>query len=323
MDRIKIGIMGFGAFSERRLIPAFEKSKHAEIFAISKRNPGKARARADHFGIPHAYAYSDKQGFLNTPGLDAVFIASSNNVHLADTQDCLKAGKHVLLEKPMGMNAAECEQMVEAAEKAGKELMIAHCLRYNKTVNHVKEIVDSGELGELISGKCDFFSDGRASARSWKYDKGVAGGGAAFDLGVHMVDTMRYITGLQVLNTFCLAIPRNRGENDVDEVASFMLEMDKEFTAICVSSFRGTRKLLLEFFGEKGYVRAYDWNENGQKIRVESDIGREFKQYEVQNGDMYSLEIDDFCRCIRGEIENPIPGSEGLINQRIIDLVNR
>ena len=113
MDKIKIGIMGFGAFSERRLVPAFEKSELAELVAISKRDVNVARARADHFGIPNASAYADKKGFFDTPGLDAVFSASSNNVHLVDTIDCLKAGKHVLLEKPMGMNAAECEEMID------------------------------------------------------------------------------------------------------------------------------------------------------------------------------------------------------------------
>jgi predicted dehydrogenase len=222
----------------------------------------------------------------------------------------------------MAMNAAECEKMIAAAKKHGKELMVAQCLRYNKTVEHVKQLVASGKLGKPVTGKCDFHSDGSKSTRVWKYDWGVAGGGAAFDLGVHVVDTMRYITGLAIKQARCSVLPRERRPNGVDDVATFLLDFDGDFIATCESSFRTKRNLLLEIFGEKGYVRAFDWNENFRKVRVETEIEEKFSRYEVENADMYAGEIDDFCRCIKGEIANPVPGTEGLINQKVIDLVN-
>ena len=322
MKKIKYGIMGFGSFAERRLIPGFQKSKIAEVIAITKRDAAKAKARARHFNIAHSYAHADKNAFLETPDMDAVFVASSNNMHLEDTIACLTGGKHVLLEKPMGMNAKECEIMIDAAKDNELELMIAHCLRFNSTVAHFKTIVEENRLGKLISGKCDFFSDGTKSSRTWKYDKHIAGGGAAFDLGVHIIDTIRFITGKAIENVNCISVPKNRASNKVDEVATFLLDFEGEFSASCVSSFRGTRNLLLELFGEKGYIRAYDWNENFESIRVESEIDGNFQRYEIENEDMYTKEIDTFARCIMGETRNPVPGKEGLINQKIIDLVN-
>ncbi len=322
MDKIKFGILGFGSFAERRLVPGFGHSRLAEILALAKRDAAKAQERADQFKIPYAYSYEDKAGFLKTPDMEAVYVASANNVHMADTIDCLKAGKHVIVEKPMAMNAVECERMIAAARKYGKELMVAQCLRYNKTVEHVKQLVASGQLGKPVTGKCDFHSDGSKSTRVWKYDRGVAGGGAAFDLGEHVVDTMRYIIGLPIKQARCSVLPRARAPNGVDDVATFLLDFDAEFIATCESSFRTKRNLLLEIFGEKGYVRAFDWNENFRKVRVETEIEEKFARYEVENADMYAAEIDDFCRCIKGEIANPVPGTEGLINQKVIDLVN-
>nr|MDO8087850.1 Gfo/Idh/MocA family oxidoreductase [Candidatus Sigynarchaeum springense] len=322
MDKIKFGILGFGSFAERRLVPGFGHASIAEIVAVAKRDAGKARERADHFKIPYAYSYAEMADFLQTPGMEAVYVASANNVHAADTIACLKAGKHVIVEKPMAMNAAECERMIAAAKEHGKELMVGHCMRYNNTVNHVKQLVASGRLGRPVTGKCDFHSDGSKSTRAWKYDFSVAGGGAAYDLGVHMVDTMRYIIGLPIKQARCSVLPRERKPNGVDDVVTFLLDFDGEFIATSESSFRTKRNLLLEIFGEKGYVRAFDWNENFRKVRVETEIEEKFSRYEVENGDMYAGEIDDFCRCIAGEIPNPIPGSEGLINQRVIDLVN-
>ncbi|HME51015.1 MAG TPA: Gfo/Idh/MocA family oxidoreductase [Candidatus Lokiarchaeia archaeon] len=322
MDRIKIGIMGFGSFAERRLIPGFQNCQHAELVALVKRDADAALEKAREFGIPDAYSYSDSETFFSTPGMDAVFVASSNNAHADDAINCLKAGKHVIVEKPMGMNAAECEQMIAASIQYGKELMVAQCLRYNKTVQHFKQLVEEGQLGKLVSGKCDFHSEGKKSTRAWKYDKNVAGGGAAFDLGVHVIDTMRFITGLPVSRAWCATLPQARESDEVDGFASFLLEFDGDFIATCESSFMTKRNLFLELFGENGYARAFDWNENQAKVRVESEIDGAFQRYEIQNADMYAAEIDDFCRCIKGEIENPIPGEEGLINQRLIDLVN-
>ena len=322
MTRVNFGILGFGSFAERRLVPGFERSSLAAIVAVTKRDAAAARERADQFGIKHAYSYSDKEAFFKTPGMEAVFVASSNNAHHRDTIDALDAGKHVIVEKPMAMNAGECEGMIDAARRSGKELMIAQCLRFNATVRHVRDLVASGKLGKPVSGKCDFHSDGSKSTRTWKYDAAVAGGGAAFDLGVHVVDTIRFVTGLEVLEARCSVLPRARGSGVVDDVATFLLDFDGDFIATCESSFRTTRNLLLEVFGDRGYVRAYDWNENFRKVRVETEIDGTFSRYEVENGDMYADQVDAFCKCISGDGPNPVPGHEGLVNQRIIDLVN-
>lgn len=322
MKKFKFGILGFGLFGEYRLIPGFEKSESAEIIAITKMDEKEAREKADKYGIPYAFSYENVSDFLAISEMDAVFIASPNHVHLKDSIDCFNAGKHVLLEKPMAMNAAECEKIIESAEKNNCKLMIAHCLRYNKTVNYIKNMISDGTLGDIVSGTCDFLSEGFKSQRTWKFDKKMAGGGASFDLGVHVVDTLRYLLDSGVKKAFCVKKPDPVDDKEVDLMATYLLNFENGVAGRCTSSFLGKRNLYLEIFGTNGYVRAYDWNTNLGTIRVEQEIEGDFNSLTIQNDDMYTNEIEDFCAALRGEKSVGVTGMDGLINQKIIDMVN-
>jgi len=332
LTKIRFGILGFGLFGEYRLIPAFEKSKFAELIAITKREEKKAKTKAEQYGIPKYFSYSDKDKFLNTEDMDAVFIATPNNLHKQDAIDCFKAGKDVLLEKPMAMNTKECKEIIRASEKYDRKLMIAHMLRYNSTINFIKKNIEEGKLGKIITITADFLSEGFKSKRTWKFNKKVAGGGAAFDLGVHMVDTIRFLTRYNSPNAsadennlqkaMCVHYPSKLKKDEVDLVACFLLEFKNGIIGKATSSFLGKRNLYLEVFGENGFIRAYDWNENFKKIRVEMSIDSKEKIIYIENKDMYTEEIDDFCLYLQGKKECPISGQEGLINQQIIDLVN-
>lgn len=320
--KINFGILGFGLFGEYRLIPGFEKADSAEIISLTKMDGAAARAKAKKYGIPHGFSYNNLSEFLALEEMDAVFIASPNHVHIHDAISCFEAGKHVLLEKPMAMNAEECERIIKSAEKNDCKLMIAHCLRYNKTVNYFKTMIDGGKVGEIVSGTCDFLSEGHKSRRTWKFNKEMAGGGAAFDLGVHVVDTLRYLLDSEVKDAHCVKFPDPIDDTQVDLVATFLLNFANGAVGRCLSSFMGKRNLFLEIFGRKGYIRAYDWNHNFDDIRIEQEIEGDFKRFTIRNDDMYTNEIEDFCAALRGEQEVGVTGTDGLINQKIIDMVN-
>lgn len=319
--KIKFLILGFGIFGEYRLIPGFRNSKNAEIYAITKTDLKAAQEKAEKHKIPKYFAYSDQDQYLHDDNIDAVYIATPNNMHMKDTIDCLKAGKSVIVEKPMAMNTEECHQMVDFAQKNKGKLMIAHCMRYNKTINYVKEQIDKGILGNILSITADFFSDASKSARKWKFNQDIAGGGAAFDLGVHLIDTIRYLAGSNIVKAENITIQKDTTQDRMDLLASFLLKFQNDIIGRATASYLGKRKLFLEVFGENGYIRAYNWNENNQIVRIESDINDKFETYNVQNQDMYADMIDDFCRAIVGEKQIAIPGQEGLINQQIIDLI--
>jgi predicted dehydrogenase len=293
--------------------------------AITKRRLEDAQKMAMQHQIPQVYTTQDKANLFSNPDVDAVYIATPNNCHKADTIAALEAGKHVIVEKPMALNTKECEEMIETTIHTGRKLMIAHNLRFNTTVQYIRNLIQKGGIGTLVSGTADFTSDGKKSLREWKYDKKIAGGGASFDLGVHLIDTLRYLIHPEVKQAISIkkeAILGPDPDNRVDSVSCFVLEFANDVIGRALSTFEGTRNTYLEITGTRGYVRAYEWNTVGADIRVESFLDGKLETRTIHNADNYALEIQAFADCILNDTPVPIPGSEGLINQRIIDLVN-
>src|ERR1039457_39937 len=129
---IRFGIAGFGLHAVRRLMPGFALARNCKVVALSRRDSGKAREAAAEYGIPHVFATT--QELCRCPEVDAVLVTTPNACHLQDVLTAVAAGKPVLCEKPMGMNADECRQMVEAAGGGGGFPPAAH--RFFFSANH-------------------------------------------------------------------------------------------------------------------------------------------------------------------------------------------
>src|SRR6056297_699124 len=129
--QVNFGIIGFGIFGEKRLIPGFQGSDLGNLIAISKTSKDAALQKAKEYGISEENAYDSVPELLKNDEIEAVFIATPNNLHKKHTIMAAEAGKNIILEKPMAMNAKECEEMLSACEHQGVKFMIAHCMRYN------------------------------------------------------------------------------------------------------------------------------------------------------------------------------------------------
>lgn len=318
VEKIRFGIVGFGIFGKKRLIPGFKGSELGMIEAITKTKREDAENEANQFGIPKAFAYSEREKMLKDPNIDAIYVAGPNYLHKKDAIDALEAGKHVILEKPMAMNVEECEQIIEAVKRTGKKFMLANCLRFNDTVNYFKNYVQSGKLGRLLYGTADYCFNVSQSPRKWVYNKEIAGGGPSFDLGAHTVDTLRYISGLSVKETIAWAYPTHRKENEVEHTAIFNLKFEHEFYGRSIVSFIPEYTTFLEFVGTQGTIRATKWTLIETEVTVIISEGDKIRSTVVKNENQYSKQIDAFCRCIIEDTDSPIPAEEGLINQRII-----
>jgi predicted dehydrogenase len=320
--KIKFAIIGCGLFGKRTLIPAFRHTKYAELLGITKRDLEEAILLARKKDIPLAYAYEDLDKMLINPEIEAVYIASPNKMHHKDAIESLMAGKHVLIEKPMSMNAKECEEIIKVANENDRKLMVAHCFRFSSTIQHIKKLIDDGRLGNLIMGSCDFMSQGRLSSRSWKYNKEMAGGGAAFDLGVHMIDILRFLNPEPISSISLVKWPDPLPENYVDEFATFTMTFKNGFVGRATGSYYGPRHTSLTIYGTEGMVRCFDWHLLHRKIEMYREIGDKAQMYFIENDDHYTMQIDAFAKSILNNTPVPISGEEGLINQRIIDQVN-
>ena len=195
---LKIGIIGCGKITEVRHAPEYSENPNCEITALFDFIPERAQKIAAQYG---GTVYDSIEALLASD-VDAVSVCVANNAHASVSIQALQAGKHVLCEKPMATTAEDCRAMVEAAEKAGKYLMIGLNQRFAKAHAKAKELLEAGEIGRLITFETNFCHPGpegwTGQRNSWFFDKKTAAFGAMADLGVHKTDMVHYITGLKV-----------------------------------------------------------------------------------------------------------------------------
>jgi predicted dehydrogenase len=318
---IRFGIAGFGLHGVKRLMPGFGKASRCRVTAISRRDAAKAKASAAQYGILHAFTSVDE--LARCPDVDAVFVASPNSLHLPDTLGCLKAGKPVLLEKPMGMNAEECRQMIAAARAANLKLGVAQVFRFEDSTRRVREHVASGILGPLLYARAEFSYPGRGHVRSWINDASVAGGGPIADIAVHCIDALRFILSDEVIavSAFTHADEESR---DVEATGALNLQFRSGLLATVIVSMRAAYRSPVSIVGEAATLSATDAFDVEQPITIElkktdGSVTRE----QLSNDMAYARQVDAFADWLTGGRLFPAPGEEGLRNQLVLDAAYR
>jgi predicted dehydrogenase len=198
---LKIGIIGCGKITEVRHAPEYYENPNCKLVAFYDVVYGRAEAFANQY---KGTAYTSIEELLASD-VDAVSVCVANIYHAVITIQALKAGKHVLCEKPMATTLEDCEAMLQAQKEAGKFLMIGQNQRLTKSHVKAKEILNSGEIGKLISFQMNFSHQGPEGwsglKESWFFDKRISSFGAMADLGVHKTDLIYYLTGQKIIKT--------------------------------------------------------------------------------------------------------------------------
>jgi predicted dehydrogenase len=320
--KVRYGIIGFGAFAERTIGPAIRESSNSELVAIQKRSLPAAREKARTFNIPHAF--DSVEALVKHPDVDAVFIVSANSQHAPETLAAARAGKHVLVEKPMAMNVAEAESMMRACEENNVKFMVAHMMRFSPLVIRMKELIQSGLIGKLTFIKSEFIYDGRLSHRPWLVNRNIAGGGPVFDIGVHCLDTTRFLLDDDVISVKSELDPTPSAVI-TESTAQLALKFSKGTTAGIFCSYAAPiRRTYIEVIGEKGVLSAENFSWSGNTLSLKVILGENDKIIELRDEtiivpNLYEKEITLFSECILNNTASPIPGEEGLKNQRVLD----
>ena len=166
---VRFGIVGFGLHAVRRLMPGFALATNCQVTALSRRNQSAAQAAARRYDIGQVFAST--ADLCRSQEVDAVLVTTPNSAHLDDVLASVAAGKPVLCEKPMGMSAAECRRMVEAARQSNVLLGVAHVFRFEESVGRLRERVATGEIGTPAFARSEFsFMAGPDHGRTWIYD---------------------------------------------------------------------------------------------------------------------------------------------------------
>lgn len=191
-------MIGAGDVTEVKSGPGFQKARNSALVAVMRRNGVLARDYAKRHGVPRWY--DDANALIHDPEVDVVYIATPPNAHLEYTLICANAGKPVYVEKPMAMNFAECQTMIEACEAAKVGLWPAYYRRTLPRFIRIKEIIDSGLMGEIRSVSTVLFQPTHADEYlegklPWRVIPEIAGGGLFVDLGSHTLNFLDYVLG--------------------------------------------------------------------------------------------------------------------------------
>jgi predicted dehydrogenase len=318
---IRFGIAGFGLHAVRRLMPGFALARNCKVVALSRRDSGKGREAAAQYGIPHVFGSTAE--LSRCPDVDAVLVTTPNVCHLQDVSDAVAAGKPVLCEKPMGMDADECRRMIEGARKAGVLLGVAQCFRFEESTARFRERVAAGDVGRPIFARAEFSYPGSGHARTWLYNRSIAGGGPIADVGVHCIDALRYILQDEPRRVTAAGGPDEQS-GDVEAAAILTLEFRRGTLATVLVSVRAHYRTPLEIVGDAGALRADEALNVERPVKLELwRNGQRVAEETVSNLLTYAKQVDSFAAAIEGREAFPAPGQEGWRNQIILDAAYR
>ena len=312
---IRWGVLGCARIATRRVIPAIVAAAGAELAAVASRSSARASETASQFGI--ATSYDSYEALLADPGLDVVYIPLPNSLHKPWTIAALQAGKHVLCEKPMAMNAAEAREMAAAAAETGLFLVEAFMYRYGPLMDKAIEIVRDGRLGELRSLYSSFtfrIADDPQNVRL----QPETGGGALYDVGCYALDVQRLLAGREPRSVWAQA--RVSEVYGVDMSIAGVLDYGQGLRGTFEAGFDAPGWTSLRAVGTEGTLEApQGFNPRNEAGLLILRRGSLVERLVIPPADLYQLEIEDLCAAIRGARPPRFADRPLEANMRVID----
>lgn len=317
---IKVGIIGCGKIAQVRHIPEYLANPNAEICGFYDINLARAEELARKYG---AKAYPTYEALLADPGIDAVSVCAANHVHAEISIAALKAGKHVLCEKPMAISLEECEAMVAAARESGKYLMIGQNQRLAKAHVKARELIAQGAIGKVLTFRTIFGHGGPETwsidpgKNVWFFDKTKAAMGAMADLGIHKTDMIQYVLGSKIVKTQAVLTTLDKrdatgGLIGVDDNAICIYQMENGVIGTMTASwtYYAAEDNTTMIYGTKGELRLYDDPKYSvQQINADGTrIDYQIDQIQTNDNQTASGVIDLFVKSL---VDNTPPEISG------------
>ncbi len=316
-DPIRWGVLGASKFALGAMARAIHAAKGAELAALATSSEEKAAPfRAFN---PRIRVHLDYQALLDDPELDAIYIPLPNAMHVEWTLKALDAGKHVLCEKPLAMKAEEFDAVIAKRDATGLLAAEAYMIVHHPQWIRAKELVSSGAIGELRHVEAAFSFNNAAQTDNIR-NKPETGGGGLPDIGVYAFGSVRFVTGEEPQEIRHANI---RWENDVDVYAQVAARFDS-FEYNGMVSMRLFPRQEVTFHGDKGVLKLLcPFNANtfgAAELTLETE-GMRVTHERWPGVDQYVLQVENFTRAIRGEIDYPCPLEFSRGTQAMIDMV--
>lgn len=314
---LRVGLVGCGGQTRLNLAPAFSRMDSARLVSCADVDEARARQVADAFGIDAVHDSAEE--VTKCVDVDAVVVAVPHRYLKDVALSAVGAGKHVFIEKPMGLNAAEGAEVVDAAESRGVVAMVGYCMRYSLSRMFIKSLLDRGTVGDI-----SFVAAGKGGGPlgGWLGGPYAEGGGQLLFLGSHLTDQVLWMTGDDAESASGI-VRWNAGDTDETSVYTVRLKGGAVAT-FSVSQASGVGYDFVDVYGTRGRVRG-DWK--GDVVTVESRVIPEYAHPTVLRipGDsleeMCFRELAAFVEAANSGARAPIPVSDGLNVLRILDAV--
>ncbi|MDN3582724.1 Gfo/Idh/MocA family protein [Mucilaginibacter flavus] len=318
--KLGIALVGLGYYSSGQLAPALQHTNNCYLAGIVTGTPSKAVDWAKKYNIPekNIYNYQNFDEIAKNPDIDIVYVVLPVFMHKEYTIRAAKAGKHVICEKPMALNAKDCEEMIAACKKANRLLSIGYRLHFEP---HTMELMRLGQ--KQVFGKVTTIDTGNGftyngDPNAWRLKKAMAGGGGLMDMGIYSIQGSRYTLGQEPI-----AVKASQEKTRPD----FFKEVDE--TVYWELKFPGGQKVN----GKSSYN--HDWG----YLKVQAEKGSFQLEPAYGYGGIDGLingkpmtypqiiqqaaQMDDFAACVARNVQSRVPGEEGLKDMRVVDAIYR
>ncbi len=331
--KIKWGVIGCGGIADRRTIPGMMLAENAELVAVMDANKEAAERVKEKYNAK--YAFDNVEDLLAIDEIQAVYIASPVFCHKEQAFAAAKAKKHILLEKPMALTCEESQEIADVCKKEGVKLAVGLMMRFHSYHQEMKKIIEEGKIGDIVSMRGQLTCWYPDIPGNWRQNKALSGGGALMDMGIHCIDLLQYISGLQAKEVTGFAGTQTFQYN-ADDSSAIVMKMDNGAFAFVDANFNipdAAARCRLEFYGTKGSILAegtVSQVEGGNVDVLISDdsLGYDASQdrnepvpmkLDVTFGNMYTKEVESFSNAILNDTAPAIPAEEAIALQKIVE----
>jgi len=314
------GVLSTAKIGREHVIPAICNAENGVLAAIASRDEGKARALADRFGAPHAFG--SYEALLASDTVDGVYIPLPTSQHVEWAAKAAEAGKHVLVEKPLALNAAEIEPLIEIEKRTGVLISEAFMVTYHPQWLKIRDLIADGAIGRLrqVQGAFSYFNTDPSNMRNIP----ELGGGALPDIGVYPTVTTRFATGKEPLSVSATV------ERDPKFGTDIYADIRAKFDGFDLAFYCSTQMALrqeMSFHGEKGFITVHAPFNAGSyghaRISLHNAGHDEAQIFRFPGVDQYRLEVEAFARKVAGEDVPVFTLGQSVLNQKFIDAVFR
>ncbi|WP_462268069.1 Gfo/Idh/MocA family protein [Mucilaginibacter sp.] len=318
--KMGIALVGLGGYSNGQLAPALQQTNNCYLAGIVTGTPDKATKWAQQYNIPqkNIYNYQNFDQIVDNKDIDIIYIVLPVALHKEYTIRAAQAGKHVICEKPMALNARDCEDMIAACKKANRMLSIGYRLHFEPHNMEVMRLGQKQVFGKVtqLENANGFVYGGNPNA--WRLKKALSGGGALMDMGIYAIQGARYTLGQEPIAVMARQ-EKTKPDlfKEVDETIYWELEFPGGFKSQGKSSYNNNWSYL-KAKTEKG------------SFELEPAYGYGGIQGKTPNGVMpfpqinqQAAQMDDFARCVLTSKPTRVPGEEGLKDMKVVDAIYR